>query len=121
MIGFSANSNSITGVSNANINYIKSDNINSSTYNGITSQNILYLNNLTGNVQQQFNNINTTLNDGGHIANLTIGTVTGLASGIAPTVTIDPASTSYNKILNFGLEREQMVQQELHQILPWEQ
>ena len=77
MIGFSANSNSITGVSNANINYIKSDNINSSTYNGITSQNILYLNNLTGNVQQQFNNINTTLSTGGHIANLTIGTVTG--------------------------------------------
>ena len=105
MIGFSANSNSITGVSNANINVIKSDNITSSTYNGIPAQDILYLSNLTGNVQQQFNNINTTLDSGGHIATLTIGTVTDLPNGTAPIVTVDPTSTTTNKILNFGLER----------------
>ena len=105
MIGFSANSNSITGFSNANFNYIKSDNINSSTYNGIPAQDILYLSGLTGNVQQQFNNINTTLNSGRHIATLTIGTVTDLPNGTAPTVTVDPTSTTTNKILNFGLER----------------
>ena len=50
MIGFPANSNSITGFLNANIKYIKSDNINSLTYNGIPAPDILYLSGLTGNV-----------------------------------------------------------------------
>ena len=65
MIGFSANSNSITGVSNANINVIESQSITSSTYNGIPAQNILYLASLSSNVQQQINNITYSISNGG--------------------------------------------------------
>ena len=77
--------------------------INADTYNEIPSQDILYLNGLTSNVQQQINTINTGISNGSLLPNITIGTVTDLANGIAPTVT--RTGTNATPILNFGLER----------------
>ena len=77
--------------------------INADTYNEIPSQDILYLNGLTSNVQQQINNINTGISNGSLLPNITIGTVTDLANGIAPTVS--RTGTNATPILNFGLKR----------------
>ena len=52
---------SLSGLSTGTFDELQTNNITSNKYNtSIPSQNILYLDGLTGNVQQQINNINST-------------------------------------------------------------
>src|SRR5690348_7017983 len=82
MNGFNNQNNNITGLSNIYCDNIYSNDVISNNYNStISSQELLYSDGLTSNIQNQINSIVTNISSGGGYFLVNAEKISGFASG----------------------------------------